>query len=168
MPVKLRQVVVRCGGRVTVRGLVKLDTRHLSDLHRRGVRRDSREEGVNHTVRLSLTTLAGKATVHKAGVEKHFPYSRVAPEVRLLGGLGQDLEMEVIVRSLELPGHRHGEVVTQTHQILSHLLESLVEGRLVVLTLSLAEGDEAVSVADENQHSSVIDSVQRGNFGDTV
>ena len=55
-----------------------------------------------------------------------------------------------------------------TDQVLTKLLEGVVKRLLVVGTLTLAEAAEAGTVADEDEHTSVVDSVERCNVGHRV
>jgi hypothetical protein len=58
--------------------------------------------------------------------------------------------------------------VRDANHVLAELFESLVEGLLIVLTLAFTETAKTRTVADVNQHSSMVYPVQRSNICDAV
>ena len=126
----------------------------------------SREVGVNEGVRVSLATLALVATVVEPSGHEHFPNLRVSPVVGL--SLRPDVNVEVIVVTLEVCGHRVSRVPVKANHIILQLFEGLVEGGLVLLALTLSIADLATTIANENQDTPLVNAIETCNIGHTV
>ena len=103
--------------------------------------------------------------IESGGLE-HLPDSRVAPVV--WHGLGPDIDVEIIVSSFQVGWHSPVGVPIKADHVLLQFLEGLVKGSFVILALALAKTDLAPAVSDEDEDTSVIDSIQTGHIGDTV
>lgn len=136
------------------------------ELLRRHVPRHCREVGVDQRVWVPLSTLASVATVLEASSYEHFPDSWVSPVVGV--GLRPNLNVEIVVMAFQHRGHGPVLVPVQTHHVLSHLLECLIEGTLIVFTLALSVRDLASAVAAEDKDTPVVDSVELGDVRHTV
>lgn len=125
-----------------------------------------RKEGVDEGVRVSLATFALVATVVEACSHKHLPNGRVSPIVGL--SLRPDVNVEVIVVTLKVCRHGVLVVPVEAHHVCLQLLEGRFEGSLVLFSLTLSIADLAATIADENQHTSVVNAIETGDVGHTV
>jgi len=120
------------------------------------------EERVNQTVGVSLSGLAHEAHVSETGVQEHLPDVRISPIVG--SQLRPDLNIEVVVSSFKACVDWRVPVHRQANEVLSQLFERMLEGAFVVFALALAVADNSVSVADKEEHTSVVDSVKAGDI----
>lgn len=51
---------------------------------------------------------------------------------------------------------------------MTHLFEGIIEGLLIIFTLTFAVADEAVSISDKNENSTMVDPIQRGDISNTI
>ena len=154
------------GGLVTVGGVPKLGALVKLKLLCGHICRHSREVSVDESVGVPLPRLAGEATVVEAGGDEHLPDCWVSPVVG--HRLGPNADVEVVVAAFEVGGHGPVRVPLETDHVLPHLFESLVERLFVVLALALPVADEPAPVADEDQDTAFVHSVQARYIGDTV
>ena len=159
-------LVIDGGRRICVRPVPELPTLLQFKLLCRHILCHSSEEGVNQRVRVSLSTLTGVATVLEAGSYEHLPDSGVSPVVSIW--LGPNLDVKVVVVAFEHSRDCPVLVPVKANHVLSHLLESLVEGSFIVLSLTLSIGDHASTIAAEDEHTTVVHSIQLGHIGHTV
>ena len=102
----------------------------------------------------------------KPCVSQHFPYDRVTPIVR--GHLRVDLDSIVVMSCLKDLGHGQQLVHGDADEVLPELLERDLEGSLVIFTLAHSVADDAVSVADKEQDSAGIYTIQSSNISDRI
>lgn len=101
-----------------------------------------------------------------ASALEHLPDGRIAPEVRSC--LRPDGDVEVIMTPSHHDWAREIVVPVKTDQVLPKLLERSIKGHLVILTLAHSVADESTTVADVEQDTPVVHSVQRGDIRDGV
>ena len=102
----------------------------------------------------------------KTGSLEHFPDGGVAPVVRTC--LRPDAEVEIVMAALQMTRRRPVLVPVKAYHILPKLLESLVEGLLVVFTFTLAIADQSASIADENEHTPLVNTIKRRHICDRI
>ena len=102
--------------------------------------------------------------MEEAGVDEHLPDDRVAPVVGL--PLREDLYLVVVVSGCQ----HHWRGVNLTHgdadQVSSQLLIGTFKCHFIVVTLTHGIADNAITVTDEQQDSSLVCSVQRCDISD--
>ena len=109
---------------------------------------DCGEEGIDHRVRVSFTTLASISTVIHACEFEHLPDLWVAPVVWL--ALRPNADFEVVVTAFEYSWHCLKVIPVQNHHVRLQLLEGIIEGALVVCSLALAKANHSSLVADKD------------------
>lgn len=70
--------------------------------------------------------------------------------------------------TLHTLGCRELDVKREANQIGSHFLESIIESRLVVLSLTFAVADETITISNKNQDSAVVNSIEGSHIGYTI
>ena len=124
------------------------------------------EIGIHHGVRISLTTLTDESTMVETSKFEHLPDQRISPEVR--HWLWNDLDCKVIVMGLHLLGWCESMLYPQTHQIVPKRFECIVIRWLIVLSFSLAKTNQSIAIADEQKHTTMVNSIQTCHIGHAV
>lgn len=120
--------------------------------------------GVDLGVGVSLSALDCEATVVEASGQQHLVHLGVAPIVR--SRLRVELNSVVVVSALQDQRRSKDLAHGEKDEVLSEHLVGAFEGSLVVEALAHSIRDQALSVADEQQHTSVLRSVESGDVGD--
>ena len=107
-----------------------------------------------------------EAAMEEARVFQHLPNGRVTPIVRNL--LRVDLNLEVVVTTSEHAGTREHLVDVEAEHVSAGVLERILESLLVFFGLTLAVGDHASTVANEDEHTALVRSIERGDIRDRV
>lgn len=150
------------GGRVGKTYSVELLAGQLGELLRGSVFGDAIEIAVDETVWVSLTTDASKSTVEESCGFQHLPDRGVAPIV--WDSLREDLDSEVVVSAREHPWGGEGLVDIHADHILPGLFEGVVESLLILFRLTFAIRNDSISVAHEDEDTSCIGPVERGDI----
>lgn len=79
---------------------------------------------------------------------QHLPDCWITPVIGHL--LWEDLDDEVVVATLEKPGTGEYFFNVEADQVLSGLLEGVVECLLVLFSFAFPVGDQAIAVADKD------------------
>ena len=127
---------------------------------------DSREIGVDEGIWVSLATDAGPPAVVEARREQHLPNLRVAPIVRIL--LGEYADPEIIVSTLKHGRNGPPMVPIEHDHVLFELLEGIIERHLVIASLAFSKADHTLSIADKDENTPLVNSVQSRYIGHTV
>ena len=96
-------------------------------------------------------------------MKQHFPDVWVSPVIGTL--LRPHFEMEIVVPALKPLGHAHISVQRNAHQVLAQTFKSLFKGILVVYCFSLSKTNHSIRVSNEQQDTSVVDSVELRYIG---
>lgn len=97
---------------------------------------------------------------------KHLPDHRIAPVV--WPSLRPNANLEVIMPTFQHSWDSPPLVPVQAYHVLLQLPEGIVEGHFVIGSLAFAKADYAFAVADENEDTPLVDSIQSGYIRHTV
>ena len=97
---------------------------------------------------------------------KHLPDHWIAPVV--WPSLRPNANLEVIVSTFQHSWDSPPLVPVQTNHVLLEFPESIVESHFVIGSLAFAEADNAFAIADENEDTPLVDSIQSGYIRHTV
>ena len=142
---------------------VELLTIDSCDLLGCSVRDNGVEEAVDERVGVALSTDTCEPTVEKAGVLEHLPHRRIAPIIGHL--LRPDFDNKIVVSTIEHSGTRENLVNVDAHHVLTRLFECILERLLILRCLTLTIRNETISIANENEYTSLVGSVKRRDVG---
>ena len=94
---------------------------------------------------------------------EHFPDGRITPVVCNL--LWEDLDLEVIVAAFQHSRTCMDVFNINTMHVLSSILESILKCLLVLLGFAFAVGDETLTISYEDEDTSFVHSIERGDIG---
>ena len=124
------------------------------------------EVGIDKRIRVSLTTLAAEAAMVEASGLKHLPDRRITPVVRFL--LRPDADIEIVVASIQMSGHCPVCIPVKQYHILLELLEGLIKSLLIVFAFTLAIADGASTISNEDEYTTMVNSIQPCHIADTI
>ena len=146
---------VGLGGRVvTVGEVIHFLSPMFGNHGRCGVLCHGVEIAVDHTIRVSFPTLAGKSDVGEACVQEHLPNVGVSPVVRLF--LGEYFDAEVVMVPVEPCVNSHMPIKRDYDEVLSKLFEGLIESSLVIFSLAFTIADNSISITNEKKHTAMV------------
>ena len=127
---------------------------------------DGGEIGVDERVWVSLATHASPSAVTEARREQHLPNLRVAPVVRIL--LRENADPEIVVSTLKHGGNGPPVVPIEHDHVLFELLKGIIERHLVIACLAFSKADHSLSIADKDENTPLVNSVQSRYISHTV
>ena len=145
---------------------IELGSADGRDLLRRSVSLNSVEVAVDEGVRVALSANARETAVEEASVLQHLPKGGIAPVVGHL--LREDLDPKVIVTAFEHLWTRENLIDVNAHHVLPRLFEGIFKGLLILVRLSFSVSDKAVAISNEDEHTTLVNTVQRCDIRDGV
>jgi len=104
--------------------------------------------------------------MEKASVFQHLPNRRITPIVGYL--LREYLDFKIVVSALKHIRARENFVYINTHHVLARLFECILKRLLILFCFALPVRNEPVSIANENEDTSLVGSIKRGDISNRV